>query len=137
MGFVYAGGKTNQKTNGYLKIGETNQKYLSMRVGEIRAREGNFVVFKYLEIPNSSLSVTRAIEGHARMMLERDGYQQVQNDHFVVNMTPATKDAIYNEFVNRAIQHMTAYCDMMGIEYIVKEGKPTARKNHRKREKRA
>lgn len=133
MGYVYAGGKTNQKTNGYLKIGETNQKHLSSRIGKIRHDEGNFVVFQYLEIPNSTPAVTRAIEGHARLMLERDGWEQVQNDHFVVKMTPETKKAIYKAFIDSAIKHMTAYCNMVGIEYIIHQGDPTARKNHRKR----
>lgn len=133
MGFVYAGGKTNQKTNGYLKIGETNQKYLSQRVADIRRKEGNFVVFKYLEIPNSTQAVTRAIEGHARFMLEAEGWENVQNDHFVIRMTPSTKEAIYRDFVDSAIKHMTAYCNMVGISYIIHEGDPTARKNHQKR----
>ena len=135
MGFVYVGGKTNQKTNGYVKIGETNKKYLSSRVGEIRAKEGNFVVFKYLEIPDSTLSVTRAIEGHARMMLERDGYQQVQNDHFELAVTPETKDVLYRNFADRAIFYMEQYCAWTGIPYEVKMGNPQARKNVKRREK--
>lgn len=135
MGFVYVGGKTNQKTNGYVKIGETNKKYLSSRVGEIRAKEGNFVVFKYLEIPDSTLSVTRAIEGHARMMLERDGYQQVQNDHFELAVTPETKDVLYRNFADRAIFYMEQYCSWTGIPYTVKMGNPQARKNVKRREK--
>lgn len=133
MGFVYVGGKTNQKTNGYLKIGETNTKYLSTRVAQIRQAEGNFVVFKYLVIPDSTLSITRAIEGHARMMLEREGWEQVQNDHFVTDMTPATKMEIYQKFVDNAIKFMCEYCDMVGISYEVKEGKTTARKNVKRR----
>ena len=28
MGYIYVGGKTNQRINGYGKVGETNQKYL-------------------------------------------------------------------------------------------------------------
>lgn len=136
MGYVYVGGKTNQKINGYLKIGETNKAKISQRIAEIRHKEGNFVVFQYLEIPNSTPAITRAVEGHARMMLERDGWEQVQNDHFVITMTPDTRDAIYKDFVSQAIRHMCAYCDMVGIEYQVKKGDPTARRNCKKRKNR-
>ena len=136
MGYVYAGGKTNQSVNGYVKIGETNQRYLSQRIGVIRQKEGNFVVFKYLEIPNSTKAITRAIEGHARMMLEREGFQNVQNDHFEFPMTKYTKHALYTDFVDRAIDHMTAYCNMCGIDYIVREGDSKARKTVRRKGKR-
>lgn len=137
MGYFYIGGKTNQKTNGYLKIGETNQKYLSQRVGHIRMHEGNFVVFKYLEIPDSTLSMTRAIEGHVRLMLEWGGWHQVQNDHFTCAITPETRDEIYQKFTEEAVRYACEYCDMTGIKYTVKKAKENARKNHRPREKRA
>lgn len=133
MGFVYVGGKTNQSVNGYMKIGETNKTYLSTRIGEIRHAEGNFVCFKYLEIPNSTSAITKAIEGHTRMMLEREGYHNVQNDHFVMPMTKDTKDSIYNAFVDRAIYHMTSYCNMFGIAYELKDAKPNARRNVRRK----
>lgn len=131
MGFVYVGGKTNQSINGYMKIGETNQAYLCSRIGQIRKAEGNFVCFKYLEIPNSTRAITKAIEGHTRMMLEREGYHNVQNDHFTMPITKQSKESIYNAFVERAIYHMTNYCDMCGIVYIVKEGNTNARRNVR------
>ena len=83
MGYFYAGGKTNQQIHARGKIGESNQKYLSSRVGKIRNDEGNFVVFEYLEIPNSTKAITRSIEGDVRLMLERAGYKNIQNDHFV------------------------------------------------------
>ena len=133
MGYVYAGGKTNQWANGYTKIGETNQRYLSTRVGEIRHKEGNFVVFRYLEIPNSTPAITRAIEGHARMMLERDGWHNIQNDHFEMPVTKDTRDPIYNKFVDDAIYYMEQYCAWTGIPYEVKNGNPDARKNVRHR----
>lgn len=136
MGYVYVGGKTNQSINGYVKIGETNQTYLSTRISEIRHKEGNFVCFQYLEIPNSTSAITRAIEGHTRMMLEREGYNNVQNDHFTMPITKDTKESIYKAFVDRAIYHMASYCDMCSIAYIVKEGNTSARRNVRHKKQR-
>lgn len=133
MGWVYAGGKTNQKTNAYAKMGETNQKYLSMRVGEIRHREGNFVVFKYLEIPNSTTAMTRAIEGHLRYKMECEGYHNIQNDHFEWQTTPETKMQEYMEFAERAMYHAKQYCQMNNIVYIEHDGDLNARRTCRHR----
>lgn len=135
MGYFYVGGKTNQRVNAYVKIGETNQKKLSSRVALIRFQEGNFVVFKYLEIPNSTQAMTRAIEGDVRFALERDGYHNIQNDHFEWKTTPATKLAEYQEFVDKAIAYAEQYCQMRGIEYTVKNGDPKARRNVKRRKK--
>lgn len=131
MGFFYVGGKTNQRVNGYGKIGETNLKYLSQRIGCIRQKEGNFFVFKYLELPNSTQAVTRSVEGHVRFMLERDGYKNIQNDHFEWKTTSEQKMRDYTEFAEKAISYAEQYCNMVGIEYIVKEGNPNARKTCR------
>ena len=135
MGYFYAGGKTNQKTNAYCKMGETNQKYLSSRVGVIRNTEGNFFVIKYLEIPNSTQAITRAIEGHVRFMLEREGYKNVQNDHFVWKTAPDRKMQEYTTFAERAMYHAKKYCELIGIEYIEHEGDPAARRTCRRRKK--
>ena len=135
MGYVYVGGKTNQWANGYVKIGETHQAYLSARIAQIRHKEGNFVLFQYLDIPDSTPAVTRAIEAHARMMLERDGYTQVQNDHFVMPVTKDNRESLYNDFTCKAIKHMANYCDMFGIAYEVKEGNPNAKRNVKHRER--
>ena len=83
MGFFYIGAKTNNYKNGYMKIGETNQKYLSSRIAQIRKKQGNFVVLAYLEISESTSAMTRAIESYVRFKLERQDYEMVQNDHFV------------------------------------------------------
>ena len=135
MGYFYVGAKTNQHINAYSKIGETNAKYLSTRISQIRHAEGNFVVLKYLSIPNSTQALTRAIEGDVRFMLERDGYHNIQNDHFEWQTTPANKMLEYNEFANRAIQYAIQYCIMRNIEYTVHEGNPTARRTCRTRNK--
>lgn len=118
MGYFYAGGKTNQQIHARGKIGESNQKYLSSRVGKIRNDEGNFVVFEYLEIPNSTKAITRSIEGDVRLMLERAGYKNIQNDHFVWETTKERKMEDYHNFAHLAIQFAMAYCDFRGIPYI-------------------
>lgn len=135
MGYFYAGGKTNQRVNGYGKMGETNQKYLSARVAAIRHSEGNFVVFKYLEIPNSTQAVTRAVEGHVRFMLERVGYQNVQNDHFVWRSEKGQMMQDYINFTDKAIEFAKQYCEMVGIKYVEKVGKTTVKKTvtHKKK----
>ena len=133
MGYFYAGAKTNQRTNAYAKMGESNQKYLSNRVSAIRAKEGNFVVLKYLEIPNSTQAVTRAIEGHVRFMLERKGYKNVQNDHFVWSTTPETKMSEYIEFATLSMQFAKDYCNLIGIDFIEHEGNPNARRTCRRK----
>lgn len=131
MGFFYVGGKTNQRVNGYGKIGETNLKYLSQRVSNIRQKEGNFFVFKYLEIPNSTQAITRAVEGHVRFMLERDGYKNIQNDHFEWKTTSEQKMNDYMAFAELAISYAEQYCKMFDIAYTLKEGKANARRTCR------
>lgn len=137
MGYFYIGGKTNNSVNGYLKIGETNQKQLSKRIALIRYQEGNFVVFKYLDIPGSTPAMTRAIEGHVRFMMERDGWNQVQNDHFTVDMRDKDKAEIFQVFTASALKYAEAYCQMVGITYEVKDGDPKAKRNHKPRKKAA
>ena len=133
MGYYYAGGKTNQHTNAYAKNGETNQRLLSSRISTIRNIEGNFVVFKYLELPNSTQAITRAIEGHVRLCLERDGYKNVQNDHFVWKTTPETKMQDYLDFAEKSMKYAKEYCEFMQIPYIEHDGDPKARKTCKKR----
>lgn len=128
MGYFYTGAKTNQRINARGKIGETNQKYITGRIGQIRKDEGNFFLLKYLEIPNSTSAMTKAIEGHARYMLEKDGYKHVQNDHFVWTTTKEEKMNDYNVFSEKAITYAKQYCDFMGITYIECEGNPNARR---------
>ena len=133
MGYFYAGGKTNQQTHAKAKIGETNQRYLSTRVGQVRKKEGNFVVFEYLEIPNSTQAITRAIEGDVRLMMERAGYVNVQNDHFVWETDKHNKMDEYKRFSHLAIQFAMDYCDFRSIPYIHHFADGKARKNVRKR----
>lgn len=128
MGYVYAGGKTNQKINARAKMGESNQKYLSQRVQVIRHTEGNFVVFEYLEIPNSTHAMTKAIEGHMRFKLECIGYQNVQNDHFVWQTTKERKMQEYAEFSHAAITFAIEYCEQNNIPYVHKMGNMNARR---------
>lgn len=131
MGWIYAGGKTNQKTNAYAKMGETNVKYLSTRISNIRFKEGNFVVFKYLEIPNSTSALTKAIEGHLRFMLERDGYHNIQNDHFEWKTTPEKKMQEYMKFAETSMKYAKQYCKMVGVKYIEHDGNMNARRTCR------
>lgn len=123
MGYFYAGGKTNQRVNVYAKMGETNQKYLSSRIGKIRNEEKSFNVFKYLEIPNSTQAVTRAIEGHVRLMLEREGYKNVKNDHFAWRTEIGQIKNEYQIFAEKAMFYAKQYCNLTGINYIEHEGK--------------
>lgn len=135
MGFFYIGGKTNNSVNGYVKIGESNKKYLSSRVAQIRKKQGNFVIFKYLEIQNSTCAMTRAIEGHVRFVLENAGYVLVGNDHFAFPITPNNKKEKYQKFTEIALQAAYQYCEMMKIEYEIKDPNPKARKTCRKKKK--
>ena len=133
MGYFYVGAKTNQKINAKGKIGETNQKYISGRMGQIRKDEGNFFLLKYLEIPNSTSAMTKAIEGHARYMLEKEGYKHIQNDHFIWITTKEQKMIDYKIFSDKAIEYAKQYCDFMGISYIEHEGNSKARRTHKPR----
>ena len=129
MGFFYIGAKTNNYKNGYMKIGETNQKYLSSRIAQIRQKQGNFVVLAYLEIPGSSAATTRAIESYARFKLERQGYEMVQNDHFVFPMSAETKEAHFARFTALAISAACHFCEMEHIAYQVKTDKTNLKHN--------
>ena len=107
MGFVYVG-----KSSTGWKIGESNQRYLSQRVASIRKTEPDFEVTAYVKIPNSSKAMTKAVEAHARLMLERQGYKNLGLDHFVPYRA-------YKSFSKRAVQAMQDYCNMADIEYII------------------
>lgn len=133
MGYFYAGGKTSQRTTARGKIGETNQKYLSQRVAQIRNKENNFVVFEYLSIPNSTPAMTRAIEADVRFMLERAGYVNVQNDHFEWRTTKESKMSEYADFASLAIDYAEQYCVLRGIEYTRSKGNENARKSCKRR----
>lgn len=133
MGYFYAGGKTSQRTTARGKIGETNQKYLSQRVAQIRNKENNFVVFEYLSIPNSTPAMTRAIEADVRFMLERAGYVNVQNDHFEWRTTKESKMNEYADFASLAIDYAEQYCVLRGIEYTRSKGNKNARKSCKRR----
>ena len=133
MGYFYAGGKTSQRTTARGKIGETNQKYLSQRVAQIRNKENNFVVFEYLSIPNSTPAMTRAIEADVRFMLERAGYVNVQNDHFEWRTTRESKMSEYADFASLAIDYAEQYCVLRGIEYTRSKGNENARKSCKRR----
>ena len=133
MGYFYAGGKTSQRTTARGKIGETNQKYLSQRVAQIRNKENNFVVFEYLSIPNSTPAMTRAIEADVRFILERAGYVNVQNDHFEWRTTRESKMSEYADFASLAIDYAEQYCVLRGIEYTRSKGNENARKSCKRR----
>ena len=145
MGYFYAGGKTSQRTTARGKIGETNQKYLSQRVAQIRnttdselkngifIKENNFVVFEYLSIPNSTPAMTRAIEADVRFILERAGYVNVQNDHFEWRTTRESKMSEYADFASLAIDYAEQYCVLRGIEYTRSKGNENARKSCKRR----
>ena len=128
MGYFYAGVKTNNSVNGNGKTGETNQKKLEDRIKHIRFTQGCFLVLKYLEIPNSTQAITRAVEGHVRMMLERDGYKNIQNDHFEFPTTAETKWAEFEKFTEKAMVYAIQYCLLMGIDYTLHEGDRKARR---------
>lgn len=129
MGFFYIGAKTNNYKNGYMKIGETNQKYLSSRIAQIRKSQGNFVVLAYLEISESTSAMTRAIESYVRFKLERQGYEMVQNDHFVFPISAETKDAQFAQFTALAISAACHFCEMEHIAYQVKTDKANLKHN--------
>ena len=130
MGFFYAGFKTNNSKNGYMKIGETNQKYLSSRIGKIRYDQSNFVVYDYMEIKNSTPSMTRAIEGHVRFRLEQFGLKQIQNDHFeyAIKSFCNDKETEFDYLSKKAMQYAMEYCNMMNIAYEVKSDKRNLKK---------
>ena len=128
MGYIYVGGKTNQRINGYGKVGETNQKYLSQRITTIRCKETNFFVFEYLEIPNSTKALTRAVEGYVRWKLECAGYHNIQNDHFEWTTTIENKMSDYHKFANLAMFYAEEFCTKEHINYTRKQGNPKARK---------
>lgn len=129
MGFFYIGAKTNNYKNGYMKIGETNQKYLSSRIAQIRKNQDNFVVLAYLEIPNSSTATTRAVESYVRFKLEQHGYEMIQNDHFVFPISAETKDAQFAQFTALAISAACHFCEMEHIAYQVKTDKTNLKHN--------
>lgn len=122
MGYFYVGGDTYRKTIAYVKIGETNQKYLHRRVREICVKEKHFTIFKYLKIENSTSALTKAVEGHVRLMLEREGYLNLGLDHFGWSTTPTEKLKEYCAFTESAVKYAIEYCEMIGASYQIFEG---------------
>lgn len=106
MGFIYVG----RSSHGW-KIGETNQRFISSRIASIRQNECDFQDISYIRIPNSTGAMTKAIESHTRLTLERKGYINTGLDHF-------TPHDSFEAFKTKALKAAKAYCNFMRIEYI-------------------
>ena len=116
MGYFYTGFDYKNRKNGYLKIGETGQKYLSQRLQVIQHYD-SFECLGYLILKNETLSERRLVESYVRVMMERvDGLTQTQNDHYTYVIS-GNKYEQAHEYAEIALAYATAFCEQLGIEY--------------------
>lgn len=118
MGWFYTGFDFLNRKNGYFKIGESGEKYLSTRLAQIRHYDA-FECLGFLKLINDTKSERLYVESYVRMMMEREeGLTQVQNDHFAYVIRKGEKHTQAQEYANKALAYAKAACAFAGIEYV-------------------
>lgn len=133
MQIFYTGNVPYTRENAVAKIGETNTT-MAQRASTLRQEEGGmFKIAEYLILKDNCDSVTKAVEGFVRWQLEKIGYENVGNDHFVWKSTASERQADYKEFTEFAIKFAVRFCEMNGIEYEICKPEKTARTRVKRR----
>ena len=118
MGWFYTGYDFLNRKNGYFKIGETGEKYLSTRLGQIRLHDA-FECLGFLRLINDTKSERLYVESYVRMMMEREeGLTHVQNDHFCYEIRKGEKHAQAEAYAQKALAYAKVACTFAGIEYV-------------------
>ena len=120
MGYFYTGFDYKNRKNGYFKIGETGQKYLTSRISNIQHYDC-FQCLGYLELIGETRSERLFIESYVRMKMEQvEGLKHSQNDHFLYTIT--SKEEKYSQaqaFATMALEYAMEVCDFAKIQYKI------------------
>ena len=118
MGCFYTGFDYKNRKNGYWKIGESGYKTPAQRLATIRQGDC-FQCTGYLLLKNDTLSERRALEALVRLAMERAGFKQVQNDHFLNNIEQGRKYEQAAEITGFVMAEAVKACEYLGIQYEV------------------
>ena len=118
MGCFYTGFDYKNRKNGYWKIGETSRKTPAQRLAEIRNGDC-FQCLGYLILHDETTAERRLVESMVRVKMERAGFQQVQNDHFVYQIEAGKKYEQAAEIAEIVMHWAMAACDYIGINYEI------------------
>lgn len=120
MGYFYTGFDYKNRKNGYFKIGETGQKYLSSRISNIQHYD-SFQCLGYIELIGETRSERLFVESYVRMKMEKvEGLTHTQNDHFLYAIT--SKEEKYSQaqtLAKMALEYAIEICDFAKIEYKI------------------
>lgn len=118
MGFLYTGFDYKNRKNGYFKIGETGQKYLTSRLQVIQHYDC-FQCLGYLILKNESKSERLLVESYTRVMMSKvAGLVHTQNDHFLYSIeSKERKYAQAYELAEMALTYAEEICKQIGVEY--------------------
>lgn len=116
VGWFYVGYDFLNRVNGYFKIGESGQQYLSSRLGCIRHGDA-FECLGFLMMPNVTDAERLYIEATVRLALERAGFVHTQKDHFLYKIEQGRKAEQAQEMAEQALQCAMWACRMIGVEY--------------------
>lgn len=118
MGCFYTGFDYKNRVNGYFKIGETSGKTPAARLARIR-HDDAFMCLGYLELKSETKAERLFVESYVRMMLEKQGFQHSQNDHFLYGIEKGRKYEQAEEIAKLALDLAKEACNLANIKYEV------------------
>ena len=116
MGYFYIGFDYKNRKNGIFKIGQTIN--LASRLSNIRHFD-NFQCLGYLELPEATKSEMLFIESCVRLDLERIGFTQTQNDHFLYRIEQGKKYEQAAEIAQITLKFAIEACQIKKIPYEI------------------
>jgi len=118
MGCFYTGFDYKNRKNGYWKNGETGGKTPAQRLAVIRQSDC-FQCLGYIIMHNETKSERLLVESMVRVKMERAGFQQVQNDHFLYDIEQGRKYEQAAEIAEMIMQWATEACEYIGLDYEI------------------
>ena len=118
MGCFYTGFDYKNRKNGYWKIGETSGKTPARRLASIRQGDC-FQCTGYLILHDETTAERRLIESMVRVKMERAGFEQVQNDHFLYSIEQGRKYEQAAEITMQVIAWAIEACEYIGLKYEI------------------
>lgn len=118
MGCFYTGFDYKNRKNGYWKNGETGGKTPAARLAVIRHYD-SFQCLGYLIFHNETKSERLFVESMVRVKMERAGFEQVQNDHFLYKIEEGRKYEQAEEIAKQVMAWAIEACEFIGIDYEI------------------
>ena len=121
MGCFYVGFDYKNRTNGYLKIGESGKKTPAQRLFTIRQTD-SFECLGYLLLENDTKPERLFVESYVRMKLDQTFIEltHVQNDHFTYTIESKERKYIQaQKFAEAAINFAIEACEIANVKYKI------------------